>query len=268
MSDEITLRDFQSYYPYAPTALAIKECVRLHSMRELQCEGPILDVGCGDGLFARLAFQDAEVWGIDIDGNEGRRAQASRAYSHVMLADITRARLPESFFGSCIANCSLEHVPDLGAALRTIYKALKPGGVVYAFLPNKDWASHMATPRVLERLGLQSLSRTVCEAIDQQFRHEHLEDAEGWARWFRDAGFEVPRVEPIGSTASTVTFEMFLLPSLLGLTTKKLTGRWTLFPRLRSLEAVPVFALVRSLLALQGESEMTAEFIVEGRKPL
>jgi SAM-dependent methyltransferase len=268
MSNEISLRDFQSYYPYAPTALAIKECVRLGSMRGLKCEGPILDVGCGDGLFARLAFQDAEVWGIDIDGNEGRRAQASRAYSQVMLADITRARLPEGFFGSCIANCSLEHIPDLGAALRTIHKSLKPGGVVYAFLPNREWASHMATPRALERLGLETLSRTVCEAIDQQFRHEHLEDADGWARWFREAGFEVPRVEPIGSTASTVTFEMFLLPSLLGLMSKKLTGRWTLFPRLRHLEAVPVYALVRGLLSLQGDSVPTAEFLVEGRKPL
>jgi 2-polyprenyl-3-methyl-5-hydroxy-6-metoxy-1,4-benzoquinol methylase len=268
MSNEISLRDFQSYYPYAPTALAIKECVRLSSMRGLKCEGPILDVGCGDGLFARLAFQDAEVWGIDIDGNEGRRAQASRAYSQVMLADITRARLPESFFGSCIANCSLEHIPDLGAALRTIYKSLKPGGVVYAFLPNRDWASYMATPRALEKLGLGSLSSTVCEAINQQFRHQHLEDAEGWARWFREAGFEVPRVEPIGSTASTVTFEMFLLPSLLGLVSKKLTGRWTLFPSLRHLEAVPVYALVRGLLSLQGESVPTAEFLVEGRKPL
>jgi SAM-dependent methyltransferase len=268
MSHEISLRDFQSYYPYAPTALAIKECVRLHSMRGLQCEGPILDVGCGDGLFARLAFQEAEVWGIDIDGNEGRRAQASRAYAQVMLADITRARLPESFFGSCVANCSLEHIPDLGAALRTIYKALKPGGVVYTFLPNRDWASYMATPRALERLGLGSLSRTLCEALDNQFRHEHLEDAEGWAKWFRDAGFEVPRVEPIGSTASTVTFELFLLPSLLGLVNKKVTGRWTLLPNLRGLGAVPVYALVKTLMSLNGDGAPTAEFLLEGRKPL
>ena len=268
MSQEISLRDFQSYYPYAPTALAIKECVRLHSMRKLRCEGPILDVGCGDGLFARLAFQDAEVWGIDIDGNEGRRAQASRAYAQVLLADVTRARLPEGFFGSCIANCSLEHIPDLGAALRTIYKSLKPGGVVYTFLPNRDWASYMATPRALERLGLGALSRTLCEALDQKFRHEHLEDAEGWARWFRDAGFEVPRVEPIGSTASTVTFEMFLLPSLLGLASKTLTGRWTLLPSVRRLGAVPVYALVQALMSASGDEVPTAEFLLEGRKPL
>ncbi len=267
MNHELTLRDFQGYYPYAPTALAIKECVRLSSLRGLQCDGPILDVGCGDGLFARRAFRDAEVWGIDIDGDEGRRAQASSAYSQVMLADITNARLPEGFFGSCVANCSLEHVPDLGAALRTIYGALKPGGVVYAFLPNRDWAAFMATPRLLNKLGLRTLSQTMCEALNQQFRHEHLEDAEGWARWFRTAGFEVSRVEPVGSTASTVTFEAFLLPSLLGLAPKKLTGRWTLFPRLRSLEAVPVYAVVRALMELQGASSLTAEFLVEGRKP-
>jgi hypothetical protein len=49
---------------------------------------------------------------------------------------------------------------------------------------------------------------------------------------------------------------------------KKLTGRWTLFPQLRHLEAIPVYALVRGLLSLHGDSPLTAEFLVEGRKPL
>lgn len=267
MKTEISLEDFQRYYPYAPTALAIKECVRLNSMRGLECPGPILDVGCGDGLFATLAFGGREVWGIDIDGNEGRRAQASRAYSHVVLADVTQALLPQQFFGSCVANCSLEHVPDLDAAARTILGALKPGGVFYTFLPAKDWADSLLAAKTLRRFGLESMASTITEAINSLFKHHHLEDAAGWRRVFEGAGFEVERVDPIGTTASTMAFEAFLGPSLLGLLTKTLTGRWTLVPRLRHLGAVPVYAVVKALLKANPDQVPTAEYLLVARRP-
>src|SRR5262245_19946813 len=116
---ELAYDHFAKYFPHAPTALCIKECARLAVLRECNVVGPILDVGCGDGLFAKIAFDAEEVWGIDIDGHEGRWAQANRAYTQIILGDITKARLPERFFRTCIANCSLEHVQDIQAALGT-----------------------------------------------------------------------------------------------------------------------------------------------------
>ncbi|MEW5739887.1 MAG: methyltransferase domain-containing protein [Myxococcota bacterium] len=268
MNSEITLEDFKKYYPYAPTALAIKECVRLHSMRGLECPGPILDVGCGDGLFAKLAFGgQQEVWGIDIDGNEGRRAQASRAYSHVILADVTQAVLPEGFFGSCVANCSLEHVPDIDAAARAIHRSLKPGGVFYTFLPAKDWADSLLVAQTLRKFGLESLASTVTEAINSVFKHRHLEDAAGWRRIFENAKFVVDRVDPIGTTASTMAFEAFLIPSLAGRLNKALTGKWTLVPGLRQLGAVPIYAIIKALLAANPQQIPTAEFLLVAHKP-
>lgn len=267
MKNEITLTDFQRYYPYAPTALAIKECVRLNSMRGLACPGPILDVGCGDGLFASLAFDGQEVWGIDIDGNEGRHAQASRAYSHVILADVTQARLPEAFFGSCVANCSLEHVPDIRAAGRAILRSLKPGGVFYTFLPAREWADSLLTAQALRKVGLESLASTVTEAINTIFKHRHLEDADGWRRIFEEAGFEVTAVDPIGTTASTMAFEAFLVPSLAGRLNKALTGKWTLVPGLRRLGAMPVYSIVKALLAANPAQTPTAEFLLAARRP-
>ncbi|MBI3182469.1 MAG: methyltransferase domain-containing protein [Myxococcales bacterium] len=262
MSEEISLEDFLRYFPYAPTALSIKECVRLKAMRGVVCPGPILDVGCGDGLFAKLAFHDAEVWGIDIDADEGRRAQASRAYSQIVLADITRARLPDSFFGSCVANCSLEHVPQLAAALENIRASLRVGASVHAFLPNRDWASHFLSARALSRAGFGRLSLTLQNAVNGVFQHHHLEDADGWRRRFERAGFEVTSVQPVGSTASTVAFEVFLAPSLLGLLSRRLTGRWALSPKARRLFASPVYGLVRAVLATSGEDAPSAEFLL------
>jgi SAM-dependent methyltransferase len=266
MTQEITLEDFRRYFPYTPTALAIKECVRLNALKGVECQGPILDVGCGDGLFARLAFRNAEVWGIDIDAKEGRWAQASRAYAQIILGDVTQARLPDGFFGSCVANCSLEHIPNIEQALSVILQALRPDGRFYTFVPNKDWASHLLSAEVLKRLGLGQLSGIVQEAIDSIFVHHHLEDREGWKTLVEGVGFRDVEVVPVGSTASTRAFELFLVPSLIGWVSKKLTSRWVVMPELRRLTALPAYALVKSVLAAAGDTTPTAEFMVSARR--
>jgi SAM-dependent methyltransferase len=263
---EIEVADFLRYFPHTPAALCIKECARLHSLRRYACPPPILDVGCGDGLFASIAFADAEVWGIDIDAKEGRWAAASRAYSQVILGDVTRAKLPERFFATCIANCSLEHVPRLDMALKTILGSLTPGGRLLMFVPNRDWARHLLSYRVLSALGASSLAETLREGIDTLFKHHHLYDEDGWRQVVADAGFEIEAVEPVLSTGSTVAFEAFLLPSLAGLLNKTLTTRWTNFPGARRALALPVYALARSILQ-KSDATPTAEFLVVGRRP-
>ena len=263
---EVSLADFRRYFPHTPTALAIKECARLSVMRRYACPGPVLDVGCGDGLFARLAFGDAEVWGIDIDAAEGRWAAASQAYTQVILGDVTRATLPESFFATCVANCSLEHVPRIDLALRTICNSLRPGGLAYLFVPNAEWASHLTSARLLTEFGFAALGRQIQGSIDRLFRHHHLYDQRGWSRVVTDAGFELLAVEPVLSTATTVAFEAFLLPSLAGLLNKHLTTRWTNFPNLRAAAAWPVYQAVKAIMD-RADQAPTAEFFVVARRP-
>jgi SAM-dependent methyltransferase len=262
---ELTFSDFEQYFPYTPTALCIKECARLEVLRRHDCPEPILDVGCGDGLFTRIAFTGREVWGIDIDASEGRHAHNTQAYAQVILGDVTRARLPQDFFGSCVANCSMEHVPRIDEGLKNIRRSLRPGADAFLFVPNKEWASHMLTPRALRALGMPTMASAVQQKIDSIFNHHHLYDQEGWTKVVRGAGFEVVSAEPALSTATTVAFEMFLLPSLLGLINKKLTSRWTNFPGLRKMASLPMYALANAALSL-GDKAPTAEFLVQARR--
>ena len=263
---ELDLDDFRHYFPHTPTALCIKECARLSVIRRYACPGPILDVGCGDGLFARIAFADAEVWGIDIDAAEGRWAAASQAYAQVVLGDVTRASLPQSFFATCVANCSLEHVPRIDLALKNILNSLRPGGTAYLFVPNLEWASHLKSARLSKMFGVPALGTYIQGAIDRQFRHHHLYDAEGWREVVAASGLRVTEVEPVLSTATTVAFEAFLLPSLAGLLNKKLTTRWTNFPPARRLFAKPVYHAVKAIMA-RSDQTPTAEFLVVAQRP-
>ncbi len=263
---EIAFSDFEQYYPHAPTALCIKECARLSALRQFDCPGPILDVGCGDGLFARIAFEGREIWGIDIDASESRWAQASRAYSQIILGDVTRAKLPSAFFETCVANCSLEHVPNIDGALNTIHDSLKPGGRAYLFVPQRDWAKNMWILQALRAVGADGLSRNLQERLDHLFKHSHLYDETGWREVMDRTPFEIERLEPVLSTATTIAFEMFLIPSTLGWVNKRLTTRWTNFPGLRRRTARVAFEWAQRALALAGDVEKTAEFLIVLRR--
>ncbi|HEX7669537.1 MAG TPA: class I SAM-dependent methyltransferase [Polyangiaceae bacterium] len=264
--DPIGFADFERYFARAPIALCIKECARLSVMRHYDCPEPILDVGCGDGLFTQLAFAGRQVWGIDIDAAEGRRAHDAAVYEQVILGDVTRAHLPAAFFGSCVANCSLEHIPRIGDALKNIHDSLRPGAEAFLFVPSRDWASYMLLPTALRAIGAPSIAHAVTDKVDSIFNHHHLYDKEGWSRLVRAAGFELVTIDPVLSTATTVAFELFLAPSLLGLLNKKLTSRWTNFPALRKLGAFPAFLLAQAALSV-GDRTPTAEFLVRVRRP-
>ncbi len=266
MTKELVYDHFVKYFPHAPAALCVKECARLAALREYKLSGPILDVGCGDGLFAKIAFGGEEVWGIDIDAKEGRWAQASRAYSQIVLGDITKAKLPGSFFGSCVANCSLEHVPDIQAALATIEGSLMPGAEALLFVPNAVWASKFMTVRAIAATFGERMGRMLQDGIDEFFAHRHLHDEQGWRDVIAKSPLELKEIRPVLSTSTTLAFEALLIPSLAGYLNKKLTSRWTNFPGARQAMAPIAYAFVKSVLAAAGDDEKTAEFLIVCRR--
>jgi hypothetical protein len=157
-------------------------------------------------------------------------------------------------------------VPRIDLALKNILRSLRPGGLAYLFVPSAGWASHLTSARVLTELGAPALGTRIESTIDHVFKHHHLYDEQGWRRVVEQSGLEVVELEPVLSTASTVAFEAFLLPSLAGLLNKRLTTRWTNFPKARKLFARPVYELIRSIMD-HSDSSPTAEFLVVARRP-
>jgi SAM-dependent methyltransferase len=242
----VDARDFAAYYRFAPAALAIRECARLRAVREIELEEPILDVGCGDGLFAQLAYPDRQSWGVDINPSEVQRAQATSAYSTLICGNICSVDLPPAFFGSAIANCSLEHVPDIRGALRNIRSTLRPGARFVTIVPTPDWTSQLATVELLGRVGLHGLARAYGDGLDKVFSHVHLYEADAWRVLLEEAGFDQVEARPIVNRGTSWAFDLLLYPSVLAYVTKQLTGRWVLFPGLRLLSVDAVRAALNS----------------------
>jgi arsenite methyltransferase len=153
----------------------------------------ILDVGCGPGFLSAELQQEVGPAGsvVGVDSSPAMLALAARrcrGRQNVTFheGDATSLPVADASFDGAVCVQVLEYVADVPAALRELYRALRPGGRVVVW--DIDWATvswHSKDParmaRVLaawdEHLARPSLPRVLAPAM-------------------RSAGFEGVRMEP------------------------------------------------------------------------
>jgi SAM-dependent methyltransferase len=100
--------------------------------------GPILDVGCGGGLFLGMLQElGAHVLGLD-NSHEAARAAWEQNRVTVLLGDLLRAPVAQGSCGVVTMFHVLEHLPDPGGFLKAARGLLKPGGRLVVQVPNLD----------------------------------------------------------------------------------------------------------------------------------
>ena len=220
--DEIR-RWILAYLRHAPLSLTLREINRLVAIETVTTgNGPVLDVGCGDGFWWTLRAGDrSEVYGIDISARE--IDQAKRRIN-AALTDVSRERpFPGTEFEEIIGNCSLEHVPDIDAALSNLRRAASPTARLVMFVPTPRWALHGRMQSLLLRRAPR-VAMALSGALNGFFQHWHLYDAKVWTRLLAQHGWRVRATYGLGSDRSEFLFRLFLPPSFLEFLAKKLTG--------------------------------------------
>jgi hypothetical protein len=164
---------------------------------------------------------ERDVYGIDISAGEIAQAK-SRITAE--LTDVSRDRpFPGTEFAEIIGNCSLEHVPDIDAALSNLRKAAAPGARLLMFVPTPRWAYQGKTQSfLLDRAP--RLAMTIAGALNGFFQHWHLYDAKVWQRLLEQNGWRVKATFGLGSARSELMFRLCLPASFVGFVAKKLTG--------------------------------------------
>jgi 2-polyprenyl-6-hydroxyphenyl methylase/3-demethylubiquinone-9 3-methyltransferase len=110
-----------------------------------------VDIGCGAGLLApHLAGKGYRHVGVDVV--RSALAQAAARGVRTVTGDAARLPLPDGCADVVVAGEVLEHVPDLGAAVRESCRVLRLGGLLVLDTLNATALSRFVTVTVAELL--------------------------------------------------------------------------------------------------------------------
>ena len=138
----------------------------------------ILDVGCGEGWFARelRLSRGANVWGIEPVAEVAEKARANLDKVFCGTADSVLPKLPRNHFDCVVFNDVLEHLVDPWAVLHAAKAVVAPQGTVVASIPNiryfrslynfvvrKQW--HYEDDGIMDRTHLRFFTRNSIEEL-------------------------------------------------------------------------------------------------------
>lgn len=120
----------------------------------------VLDCGCGMGAYLMMMSRLRQLDLHGVDGDQLRLRQARREHASAALAevDIHRLPYPDAAFDKVLMSEVLEHLADDRAAIREVYRVLKPGGILALSVPHANYP-FLWDPinKTIEALGLSPL---------------------------------------------------------------------------------------------------------------
>ena len=182
------------------------EAVASHDLKE-----PILDIGCGDGVFGEVILgRGKQIIGVDLDERALKEAKKRKIYKKLIKADAKNLPFSSDSFASVLANSSLEHIENLGPVLKEIYRVLEKGGVFVLSAPSEKRAKYFILGEIENRF----------------FRHLNCWSGERWTSRLKKIGFKQVSYQYAGSLQLCRVGD-FLSPfGLIGFIERKIFGHY------------------------------------------
>ncbi|MBI4990539.1 class I SAM-dependent methyltransferase [Candidatus Gottesmanbacteria bacterium] len=213
---------------------------------------PVLDIGCGDGMFAKVTFskchpelvsgsqsdkkemlkrvQHDRLYGSEIDigldlaGSRINEARQSGIYKKIIIYDGKEIPFQDNYFSTIISNSTLEHVSDLDTVLKEIYRVLKPGGLFITTVMAKPWEENLFGAKILGDLYKKWMGKKQI--------HRNLLTKNEWDEAFRKSGFIIKKAIGYLTPQACQLIDVCHYLSIPSLVTYKLFGKWVVFPSL------------------------------------
>lgn len=216
---------------------AILRAVECRFMGRVPLEPPVLDVGCGDGHFASIAYDRLPLdVGLDVFVRDLREAaRRPGVYRAVMSASATSLPFADASFGTVVSNCVIEHIADNAAVLREIARVLRPGGVLAMTLPSEHFPEYLLGATVFRGLRLPALADAYGRFFNRISNHYHVHPPAVWRERLEAVGLAVEEQVYYFSAAAHRRFDLSHYLGVPNLISKRLLGRWMLFDGQRKL---------------------------------
>ena len=174
-----------------PYFRALLRAVEARFYEDISLPGPVLDLGCGDGHFASLAFDKPIEMGLDPWWGPIQEAADRSAYRHLVCAAGDHMPYPDDYFKSGISNSVLEHIPDLDPVIAETARVLKKGAPFIFCVPNHRFLDTLSIGRRLDRLGFSRLAKRYREFFNRISRHYNCDSYSVWERRLTSHGFMI-----------------------------------------------------------------------------
>jgi SAM-dependent methyltransferase len=201
----------QFYAAHSPPDHALWKTIEWRLFREYTYRQPILDLGCGDGVFAKLVFDQRLTSGIDIRRTRVAQARRTNMYELALTGDATRMPYAKESFATVFSGCAMEHVPPMPQMLAEIARVLKPGGLLITTVPSGYFSEYLFVPGLLRRLGLNALAEQYGKLIARLLTIFHMYHPTAWERLLGDAGLELVEARHFMPSAATALFDRLLI---------------------------------------------------------
>jgi SAM-dependent methyltransferase len=256
-----------AYVGLAPLPLAIERTMECQIMSRKSFDRPILDIGCGEGLFAKVLFAEPIDTGIDPNQMELDRAKELGAYKKLICCKGDAIPEPDGSYRTVFSNSVMEHIPTLDPVLAESFRLLQPGGHFYMTVPSAHFDEYSAISQLLGALGLSSIQVRYRSFYNRFWAHYHYAEPAAWAERVRAQGFEILEAYSYAPKQVCLLNDLLVPTSLPGFLSKRFTNRWTFLPDWRRIFFAPATMIARLFLHGADRCERGGLVFISARKP-
>ena len=139
--------------------------------------GKVLDVGCAYGFMLERFPESWQKFGMDVSYYAINKARKRLSSAMLSVGNAERdLHFPQNYFDIILLNDIVEHLKDPEKALKSAYRILKKGGIMYITTPN-----------------LNSVRKKVLHSADKKEHHVSMFPHKELMALLKKIGFKIER---------------------------------------------------------------------------
>ncbi|MCG2691741.1 class I SAM-dependent methyltransferase [Microgenomates group bacterium] len=146
-----------------------------------------LDLGCGDGIAAKVIFNKQVKYGLDNDKFFLEKGRKSGRFKKLLLAEAEKIPLKSGECDLVFSNCVIEHIRDLDPVFKEVNRVLKKDGYFVFTSLTENFSNYS----VFSFLNWRELSEKYGQFRDRRLQHYHGYNFREWKKRLKKRGFKV-----------------------------------------------------------------------------